>query len=100
MRDNQSSAAPRTHSRGRRRHNAAASEVTDLAALPSEVRHEPSQPRTLQLCGNLDRLLCLCAMQACPAVYHTLRLLAQQVLADVVAKLPACEAIQLQRVSR
>ena len=45
-------------------------------------------------------------MQACSAVqavhcmFDTLRVPARQVLANVVAKLPPCEAIQLQRVSR
>ena len=40
MRNHQTSAAPWTRSKGRLRRGAAASEVTDLAAIPPEVRRE------------------------------------------------------------
>ena len=71
------------------------------------------QPWTSQSCGDLSRLLakrpkCLpgfktVCLQVCHAVHCTsdmLRLPARQVLALVVSKLPPCEAVQLQCVSR
>ena len=102
VQNHQGPAAPQIRSRGRLWRGAAASEMTGLAALHLEVRHD-----SLGLCSYAVTLTaCLtnaCAMQACPAVHcvcDTLRLPLRQVLADVVAHLPLCEAVQLQRVSR
>ena len=104
----------RTRSKGGQQLGAATSEVTDLAALPPEVRDRSVSSLALySYAGALTACLpsCKCLpgfsefarLQARPAVHcmcDAQRLLARQVLANVVANLPQCEAIRLQRVSR
>ena len=94
MQNYQGPAAPQTRSRGRLWRGVAASELTGLAALPPEVRHDSL--------GLRSYAVTLTGCLACPVhcVCETLRLPSRQVLTYVVAKLPLCEAVQLQRVSQ
>ena len=88
VRNHQGPAAPRTNTRGSLRRGAAATpEVVGLAALPEGVRYGPSS--SLELRSYAVTLVAPSTLTPAP-----------QVLANVVAKLPPCEAIQLQRVSR